>query len=220
MYSSTLITPPIVEPISLDAAKNFCAISNSFTDDDVMINGLITAGRQTAENYTQRAFFDQTWMLTLDHFPLYWGYGPLKNISDSFFPYEQFFQGMMILLPRPRAISITSLTYYDTSGNQQTMPSEDYYLDPNSEPGRLMPAAQTYWPAVSVYMPGGVQVTYEAGTYGDGVVTNNIPQNVVTAIGVFVAHFYQNREGNVEPPNAFYRLLDPIRYVGFTQTYY
>jgi hypothetical protein len=185
-----------------------------------LISGLISAGSHEAEKYCQRSIFDRTLMLTLDHFPLFFGHMQLKNISDSFYPYEEFFQAMTILLPMPRCVSVTSITYYDTSGNQQTMPSENYYTDVNSEPARVMPNAEQYWPATTVYVPGGVAITYVAGSYGDGVESNTCPGNVVTAICVYVAHFYQNREGNVEIPQAFYRLLDSVRYVGFGQTYY
>ena len=215
MFGLNLITAPAVEPITLAQAKDFAVVASSFTLDDSLITGLISAGRQTAESYTDRAFFNQSWLLTLDHFPLFWGRSTVKNIEDSMYPYQYFFDGMTIRLPKPKVVSITSITYLDDTGTSHTMSSDQYVLDNNSEPARLIPAFNAYWPTASIYVPGSVQITYETGTYGDGTEVNTCPQNVVTAIGVYVAHFYRNREGNAPIPDAFYRLLDPVKFTSF-----
>jgi hypothetical protein len=214
-YGLTLQTPPIVEPVTLDQAKNFCVVSNSFTDDDELISGLVTAGRQAAEVYTRRAFFNQTWLLTLDHFPIFWGRSTFKNIGDSLYPYQYFFDGMTIRLPKPKCVSITSFNYLDVNGDAQSLSSDEYILDTNSEPARMIPVSNSYWPTASVYVPGSVQITYQCGTYGDGVEVNTCPRNVCTAISVFTSHYYVNREGSVPLPDAFYRLLDPVKFTSF-----
>src|SRR5580698_1617204 len=138
MYGLTLQTPPAVEPVTLTQVKQFCTITSGFTDDDALLTGLIVAGRQQAESYTRRAFFDQTWKLTLDHFPLYYGRQTVKHISDQIFPYDYFFQGMAIKLPKPLLQSVTTFAYLDPTGTPQTLSSEDYLIDSNSEPARLI----------------------------------------------------------------------------------
>ena len=220
MFSLTFQTAPIVEPVSLDQAKNFAVISQSFTQDDSLISGLITSGRQAAEVYMSRSIFNQTWLMCLDHFPLFWGRSSIKSIADDVFPYQYFFQGEAIQLAKPRLQSITSWTYIDTSGTQQTMSSDNYVVDYNSEPARIIPAYNSYWPSASVYIPGNVQITYVSGTYGDGVEVNSCPQGVCTAIMIYVSHFYVNREGSIPLPDAFYRLLDPYKFVNFGYTSY
>jgi hypothetical protein len=66
-----------------------------------------------------------------------------------------------------------------------------------------------------VYSPGSIQITYVAGSYGDGVEVNTCPKNVCTAIKVYCSHFYVNREGDKPLPDAFFRLLDPVRFTAF-----
>jgi uncharacterized phiE125 gp8 family phage protein len=57
-----LITPPASEPVTLAEAKSHLRVD--LNDDDTLINALITAARQMAEEYTRRAFITQTWEAT------------------------------------------------------------------------------------------------------------------------------------------------------------
>jgi hypothetical protein len=215
MFGLQLQVAPLVEPVSLEAAKKFCVVSQEFTDDDETISDLITAGRQEAEKYTRRAFFNQTWLLSLDYFPLFWSRETVKNITNSSYPFDYFFQGMSIGLPRPQTVSITSFNYRDNNGNTQSLTSDDYILDINAEPGRLIPAVNSFWPTTSVYSPGSIQITYVAGTFGDGVEVDTCPKSVCTAIKVFTSHYYVNREGDKPIPDAFFRLLDSVKFTSF-----
>ena len=214
-YGLNLISPPAIEPVSLDQAKSFCTVSRGFTDDDQLISGLISAAREVAETYIRRSIFNQSWLLTLDNFPLFWGRSTVKNIAESSFPYSYFFEGVTIKLPRPHCVSVSSIQYLDVNGDSQTLSSSNYVLDTNSEPARLIPAPNFYWPTATVYIPGSVQIEFVSGTWGDGVEVNTCPQNVVTAISLLAAHFYGNREGAAPIPDAFYRLLDSVRFTSF-----
>src|SRR5579872_3816685 len=102
MYGLNQTTPPVVEPVSLEQAKAFCVIDQSFTLDDDLINGFISLARLEAEKYTRRAFFNQQWRLSLDRFPIFWSRSTVKNTTDSFYPYAYFFEGLTILLPKAR----------------------------------------------------------------------------------------------------------------------
>lgn len=59
-----LVTPPAVEPVTLEEAKQHLKIDGN--EDDSLINALITAARQRAEEYTRRAFITQTWEVAVD----------------------------------------------------------------------------------------------------------------------------------------------------------
>src|SRR5271170_1878980 len=193
MLNLNLITPPVVEPVSLTLAKQHLRID--FTDDDTLIPIYITAARQWAERYTRRAFFDQTWQLTLDHFPLFNNWGgtmPTRNRHDWMF-WTGYYEGIMIRLPRPTCVSVTSITYVDLTGTTQTLPTDSYYVDTTSEPARIIPVRGTYWPYTQAYLPGSVQVTFVAGSYGDGEEVNNCPQTVVAAILLMLTNLYENR---------------------------
>jgi len=59
-----LVTPPQLEPVTVEEAKQHLRIDGNEEDD--YIASLITVARQRAEEYTRRAFISQTWELALD----------------------------------------------------------------------------------------------------------------------------------------------------------
>ena len=54
------ITPPAEEPISAEEAKKFCRIYLDLTDDDDLIESLITAAREVLEAKLARRFVEAT----------------------------------------------------------------------------------------------------------------------------------------------------------------
>jgi uncharacterized phiE125 gp8 family phage protein len=218
--SLNLVTPPDVEPVSLTTAKAHLRVDYDNTAEDALITAFITAARQYAERVTHRAFFNQTWALNLDCFPIfpYWqGTIQASNPRTDWLARYGILRGQQILLPKPHLVSITSITYVDVMGTQQTLPSTAYVVDNTSEPARLVPAPGTTWPATQVYLPGCVQITYEAGSYGDGTEVNNCPQTVCMAILLLVAHWYEHREAASELPLkniplAVDALLDTVKF--------
>lgn len=59
-----LVTPPAMEPVTLEEVKLHLRVD--VTEEDSLISALITAARQKAEEYTKRAFITQSWELALD----------------------------------------------------------------------------------------------------------------------------------------------------------
>jgi hypothetical protein len=214
------VTQPAVEPVTLDQAKQFCVIDADFVADDDVLSGFITASRVTAEKYMRRAIFTQRFRLSLDRFPMFWGNSTVKNTTDSYFPYQHFFEGMTIKLPMPRCTNVVSITFFDNTGTQQTIDPANYYVDYDSEPCRIIPTTGNYWPFVGTYQPGAVKVTFDAGTWGDGQTVNTCPGAVSTAVALLTAQLYGNREGMSDIPNAFYRLLDAFRFESFGYFFY
>ena len=135
MLNLKLITPPVVEPVTLAIAKQH--VRCDFSDDDTLIPVYITAARQMAEKYTRRAFFNQTWQLSLDQFPIFACSSTLPIRSRENWPfYSSYWDGITIRLPRPTCVSVISITYIDLTGTTQTLPSDSYYVDTTSEPAR------------------------------------------------------------------------------------
>ncbi|MCO5129848.1 MAG: head-tail connector protein [Xanthobacteraceae bacterium] len=64
---ATLLTPPMVEPLTVAEAKNFLRVAHD--DDDAVIAGLIASARGQVEALTRRGLMTQTWRLTLDRWP-------------------------------------------------------------------------------------------------------------------------------------------------------
>ena len=217
------ITPPAVEPVTLSMAKQFASVDPTFNGDDALLTGLIVAARQLAESYCRRSFYNQTWQQSLDRFPMWWGNSEIKNITDtSQFPWTYFFNGLTIQLMLPRVVSVTSIKYLDNTGTVQTLDSNTYLVDVDSEPCRITPANNCYWPqdTYATYSPGNVKIKYVTGTYGDGTSIDTCPQTVKTAIAILVSHWYVNREASAEVPQAFYSLLDSQRFMTFSYNLY
>lgn len=160
--SLIIITPPATEPVSLAEARLHLKVDS--TDDDTLITALIVAAREQAEHRTGRAMITQTLEKVLDAFP-----------AD-------------IELPMPPAISITSVKYLDTSGVEQTLASDQYSLDSDSEPGWLTPAYGVTWPA-TYSAPNAVRVRYTAG-YG---AASDVPQSIKSWMLLAIGTLYDHR---------------------------
>ncbi len=160
--SIVLVTPPALEPITLTQAKSQLRVD--YTDDDALIGGLIMAARQYAERYQTRRFLPQTWMRTLDFFPIWTGGGTVNTVDrKSWMYFSEYWNAVRIDIPGGLQ-SVTSITYLDpTTGDRVTLPSTDYVVDTTSIPGRIVPAQGMTWPVQTLYAPGSVQITYVAG---------------------------------------------------------
>lgn len=131
-----VVTPPTAEPLHLDEAKLHLRVESSVTADDALISSLVTAARQNVEAICGRALISQTLRMTLDGF--YMGHG-----DDC----DDLVGAGTIWLPRSPAAAISSITYTDLDGTQQTLASTVYTLDSMSEPPRLALAWNQTWPS-------------------------------------------------------------------------
>lgn len=166
----TEVTAPAAEPVTTAQAK--AQIRVDISDDDTLIDGLVTTARQVVETITRRALITQTWDWVLDEFPA----------------------GDTLVLPLPPLQSVTSITYVDTDGNSGTVSSGDYIVDTDSEPGRVVLKTGSTWPSVSLRAANGVTVRFVAG-YGSA--GSNVPQAIRQALLLIVGHLYENREATV-----------------------
>jgi hypothetical protein len=158
------LTRPIVEPVSLSAAKHQCNVADIFTDDDDLLTGYIIGARQTVEKLTNRAIYDRIMQLTMDYFP--WpGWDSTVGAHRDFYMYAWYWRGLTIRLPKPGCLAVNSITYVDATGTLQTLDPSTYRVDLNSEPARIVLAPGTYWPYSQNYLPGSVCVNYTAGTH-------------------------------------------------------
>lgn len=126
------------EPVTASEVKTLLPLTG--TDFDTRIALLIPSMRLLAEQITGRALAVSTWQLKLDEFP--------HN---------------EIRLLWPPLVSVQSITYVDTAGATITLAGAAYYVDLHSEPGWVLPAANTDWPATHD-SANAVTVSYTAGT--------------------------------------------------------
>ena len=193
LLSYKLITPPAAEPVSVMMLKRQVRVD--FPDDDTLLGIYVTAAREYAEKYTRRAFFNQTWELALDHFPLPTFKTTLTAEERHDWPFfGSSWDYFAIRLPKPTCVTVNSVSYLDLSSTLVTLDPSTYYVDNTGEPARLVPSANQFWPYTQQYLPGSVRIQFTAGSYGDGVTVNTCPQSIVLAIMLLAAHWYEHRE--------------------------
>jgi uncharacterized phiE125 gp8 family phage protein len=204
------LAAPAAEPVTLDEAKTQLVVNAGFTDDDSLISGLIITARQYCEQLMNRAIYNRTMQLYLDYFPFPYFDGTV-GANDRHSLYGQFWHALTIKLPKPGCVSVDSIKYLDLTGTQQTLSTTLYYADVNSEPARIVPAPGLYWPYSQSYLPGSIVVNYTAGTYGDGVETDNCPQTIKQAMLLLISYWYAHRDAaEMTPPKAIEMGVDAL----------
>lgn len=158
------IIQPVVEPLTLAEVK--LNLRQDDSADDSIIAGLIAAAREQVEHRTGRALITQTWEHTWDSFPV------TINLSPT------------------QIQSVLSVKYIDADGNQQTLPADQYQVDSDSAPGRIMPAYGLSWPGCK-NVPNAVRVQYTCG-YGD--TSAEVPAAIKHWMQIMIATWYAQKE--------------------------
>ena len=156
------------EPISLTEARRQCFITSN--SDDTLLDLLISASREYAENMTWRTITPCQYVLSLDEFP------------------------QEIYLPHPPAYQVDKIEYINTAGVLTQMSQSDYQVDTHSQPARI--TRINNWPAIKPDTYGAVKVTYRAG-YQQDTDSNNVPGPIKQAILMMIKHWYDNPEAVV-----------------------
>jgi uncharacterized phiE125 gp8 family phage protein len=167
--SLKLNTAPTVEPISLDEVKLHLRTDVDDPLEDTLLESLIKSAREFCEGFQHRSLITQTWELWLDAWP-----------DEDY-----------IKIPLPPLQSVSSVKYYDTDDTEHTFSSDDYFVDSDSEPGRVALNYSEVWPTTTLRPVNGICVTFVAG-YGDAAL--DVPQKVRQAMLLLISHWYENRE--------------------------
>lgn len=158
-----LITPP--EPVlTWEDAVTKLHLRVEGDEDQALVELYIAAATAYLDGYSGilgRAIGVQTWDLIYDAFP-----------------------GGAIKLPLAPVLSVTGIYYADADGIEQTISTDDYYVDTASSDGWVVPAGS--WPT-PISAANAVRVRFVAG-YED------VPADIVTVILLLTAHWYRNRE--------------------------
>ncbi len=166
-YAWTLTTPPVLEPFSVVEAK--AQIRSVQDQEDGLVSSYIKAARSACESYMGRGLLTQSWTLSLSQF--------------------------VTTIPLPMAVplqSVTSVKYYDTDGNQQTLSNTIYTVDTKSRPGRIALAAGQAWPTLqSLRRVNRVEILYVVGATSSALIPDDIKQGMRVFIGLCDA----DREG-------------------------
>lgn len=183
MRKPKVLVHPTVEPVSLEEARLHLRLdaydSPAAHPDDPIVESLITAARQWAEEFCERSIAQATLELALDTWP----------VSPDYPARPQ-----PVYLPRAPLQEILSVVYIDAAGVQRDL--TDYQLDDYDEPPRLMPAAGSSWPSTQDKRLNAVRIRYRAGHTlpGDSPDTHPLPKPIKQAILLILGHLYEHRE--------------------------
>jgi uncharacterized phiE125 gp8 family phage protein len=183
--SLQLITPPAVEPVTLDEAKAHLKVDT--TDDDALIARSIAAARARAEWHTGRAFVTQSWILWLDEWPLRGAVG----------------------IPLPPLIQVASVTTYGRDDAASAVDPANYQVDAVSQPGRLVLKDTVVPPIANLRSVNAIAIAFDAGY---GAAAGDVPAPLREAVLEIVAELYVHRgDGPEEIALSAQALLAPYR---------
>lgn len=186
-----LVTPATVEPVTLAQANFHLRLTTDATDvtaqpEDTLVAALITAARQSAEEYLNRAIAEAT--------------------------YEYRGASFDMAIPMAPVQSIVSLKYVDTAGALQTVLAPAYELAGTPAEPLIRAAYGTSWPSDVRGQDDSIRLQFVAG-YSAG---NPLPKPIYQAVLLMVGHLFENREDSTalqlrELPMGAKFLLNPYR---------
>lgn len=168
LSSPIIVTPPMIEPISLAAAKSFLKVDGDASDADIAM--MLAAARGDLEDATGQRLITQT----------------VKVLADRFAALDHLTVGPIQ--------SVTGITYQDPAGNVQTLPADEYELFGGGIDVGIRPRAGTTWPSVRT-VAGAISVTLTVG-YGDTGAA--VKQNLLWAVYALLRGKFDNVPVSIE----------------------
>lgn len=165
-FEESLVSAPLVEPVSLEEMKAFARISGA--GDEALLQEMIGAARVWCENFTRRVFVRQVWDLTLFEPPA----------------------GRVIELPKAPLSEVLAMHFEYDGGQSDLWPSDHVVVHDDVVPGRIVLREAASWPFIFCG-EGQLRVTYAAG-YGEGGA--DVPETIRLAIKQIALHWYEQRE--------------------------
>lgn len=160
---------PAVEPLTTAQAKAHLRVDLSA--EDALIDAAVIAARTHVENFTRKKLITQTVKLT-----------------------QTGFNGWGIPLPVGPVQSITSVEYKSpTDGSLTAWDAANYQLVKTAQPIHVAPAFGQTWPTAQSDFDN-VVVTFVAGF---GNASTDVPGDILAAVRLLTAHFYENRQNEV-----------------------
>ena len=183
-YGLTQTIAPTEEPVTLEQAAEHLRLTTN--TQDARLDDLIRAARDTVERITGRQLMTATWALRLDEFP--------SREIDLFYPPAQ---------------SVTSITYYDTAGDSQTLSTDVYELDAYTMPPRVVLKPNQWWESSEAGKYNAVTVTWVAGYTAMNLVPPSIRHAILMAIEDMNEHSGRQSELRLQENATFMALLQP-----------
>lgn len=169
--SLTLVTAPLVEPITIEDARAHLRLDASGSPaqhpDDLLVESLISVAREYVENFTGRCLCATTYALRV------------PSLTGT------------IELPKPPATDILSVEYFEDGLLVPVDPSVYELGKSISWKSYLKLAYDQEWPSSAEAI-----ITYVAGynLEGESPAENQLPKSLKAAMLLLIGHLYENRE--------------------------
>jgi hypothetical protein len=182
MAGFKVTTEPTAEPLSLQEVKEYLRLEDA--SDERVVQPMITAVRQFAEEHLGRSLMQQTITLYLDtaidtENPLWEG---MRTAPDLNY-YKNY-----IVLPKSPVQSVTSVKTYNDSDTATTMAASKYYVDTSREPARIVLRTGESFPT-ALRVANAIEVIYVVG-YASAFA---IPEPIRLGMFQHIAHLYEHR---------------------------
>jgi hypothetical protein len=191
MAGIKVTTAPTAEPLSLQEVKEYLRVDDA--TDERVVQPLIIAARQFAEEHMNRALMQQTFTLMLDAVidqdqPLYEG---MRTAPDLNY-YKNY-----IVLPKSPVQSVTSVKTFNDSDEATTMAATKYYVDTQREPAKIVLRTGETFPT-ALRVANAIEVIYVAG-YTSAF---TIPEPIRLGMLQHIAYMYEHRGDMYEAQGA------------------
>jgi uncharacterized phiE125 gp8 family phage protein len=180
-----LITAPVGFVLAPDEARAYIRVADRVEDE--IVTRLIRGGTKKAEGYCRSKFLTQTW----DHY--------FDVLDDDL---KLAWANLAATDP------ITSVKYTDTDGVEQTVANTVYETGQDNGMEIVRLQYDQTWPT-DVQVHKDVVVVRAVHGYGGRA---DVPEPIKNAIGIYVAHYFEHREGEESLPSAFYDELTEYRF--------
>jgi len=180
-YNLNLVTPPAVEPLTLEEVENYLKVDDTIDDlEKNYISSLITLAREYCEGRQKRAYITQTWEMALQEFPC--------RHTDALNDYEE---TDIIEIPKGNLQSINSFVYKDLYGNAKTLDENvDYIVSKRGIVGKVCPPYACIFPTVPLWPLDPIIINFTCGYGDDGT---KVPFKVKQAMKLLISHWYNTR---------------------------
>ena len=197
---NVLVAGPAIEPVGPGELQEHLRADKSILSAPEA-NDLIEEARQEIEDQSGLALINQTWRMSLDHWPgaqePWWDGTVQASISQLYGP-----RAMIgtVDLPRYPLGSITSVTVFDEASNATSVTVGDVFdVDTYQMPGRLRLKSGQTWP-IALRPTNGIEIVYVAGYGPTGA---SVPAPLKRAIKLMAGYMFAHRGDGCDSTEAF-----------------
>ena len=192
--SLSQITPPALEPITLEQAKARLRLSDD--TQNLRLVHLIRAARQRIEYETGRAIFNQTWVERRDSWQ---AAGGQKCRLAAF--------ATQFRLAKPPLVSIERIEVFDADNVGEIWDVSQYFIDSQADPGRIALSRNGQFPVPGRAMAG-IEIEFVCGY---GIAVEDVPAGLIEAVGLLMQAMFESQDEAIALPLRVQSLIAPWR---------